>query len=148
MAMRQHHREIDAERVAVAQERGDGKRVVADGQRILFSDERQITAEFQEKIAEVRQNGTLQLLLRVLLCQTEKLEYVVVFERQQIARFGVFRQTFFGMLADRNVAGEQFRIDLPAQFADGPAFCDSHFQVEVSLCRRVASSDDLAMVGP
>lgn len=80
--------------------------------------------------------------------QAEELQDVVVFERQQVTRFGLVGQAFFRAFANRNVAGEEIRVDLAAEFADRPTLCDGHFQVEVSLGRRIASSNDLPMVGP
>jgi len=111
----------------------DVERVVADGDRKLLADERQVAAEFEEEIAEVGEDRLAELLLGVLVAQPEELQDVVVLERQQVALLGVIGQALFWVAPDRHVPQVQAGIDLPAEFADRPAFAGRHLQIEVAF---------------
>jgi hypothetical protein len=128
--------------------RVDVERVVADGDRKLLADERQVAAEFEEEIAEVGEDRLAELLLGVLVAQPEELQDVVVLERQQVALLGVIGQALFWVAPDRHVPQVQAGIDLPAKFADRPTLARGHGQIEVAFVRSIADGHDFRVVRP
>jgi len=72
----------EALQAAVEKEQVDVERVGSDGQRVFFTDEREVAAEFEEEVAEVGEDGATKFSLGVLLVEAEEFEHVVIFERK------------------------------------------------------------------